>query len=173
MIPIVSTSLLAGWIPCHFKQAAITGLFKKLASAANNPINYHFISHLVFLVLREGACKRVAKQLQSHLRNHLLFATVQQTQCSAKGLRQPWWVFISSVGCSVSWVWCGFLLPLTLASVKPLGWHLCGEFRPVPDPSVNSDGTLWKYWDDFLRSCFLSLGKRRPWNWLFVSLQRR
>ena len=35
MIPIVSTSLLAGWIPCHFKQAAITGLFKKLAPAAN------------------------------------------------------------------------------------------------------------------------------------------
>lgn len=49
-------------------------------------------------------------------------------------------LFSSSVGCWVSRDWCGFLLPLTPASVKSLGWHLCGEFRPVPGPSVNQMG---------------------------------
>lgn len=63
-ISIVSTSLLPGWVPCHFKQAAITGLLKKLASAAKAPINYHSISNLAFPVLREGTCKPSAEGLQ-------------------------------------------------------------------------------------------------------------
>lgn len=47
-------------------------MLKKLALAAKEPINYHCVSNLALLVLREGACKRVAEQLQSHLHNNLL-----------------------------------------------------------------------------------------------------
>lgn len=99
---IISTSLLPGWIPCHFKKAAITGLLKKLAPAAKDPINYRSISNLAFLVLREGACKRVAERLPSHLCYNLLSETVQWIQCSAKGSRWPWWVF-STLFC---WLFC-------------------------------------------------------------------
>lgn len=80
-------------------------------------------------------------------------------------------LFNSSLGCLVSQLWCGFLVPLTLTWVKAKGWHLGWEFTPVPSPSLSSDGTPWKYCNGFLTNSFLSLGQRRPWNWLMACFQ--
>lgn len=80
--------------------------------------------------------------------NHIFFVVISFLRrfsglnVQPKGRGGPGECFhLSSVGCFVGQVRGGFLLPLTLTSVKANAWRLCWEFRPTPGLPVNSDGT--------------------------------
>lgn len=159
--------------PVILSRQQLTGVLKKLAPAAKEPINYHSISNLALLVLREGACKRVAEQPPSRLHGHLLSETAQWTQCSAKGPAWPWWVF-SPLFCGFFGQWRLVCFSSSFDSdwVEANGWHLCWEFRPTPwGPSLNSNGTPSDYFRGFSHKLFSFPGKKRPWNCLHACHQ--
>lgn len=138
-------------------------MLKKLAPAAREPINYHSISNLAFLVLREGTCERVAESCSgisviiSFLRR-LSGLNVQPKGPSGPGECSQ----LSSVGClgqsGLVWFsspfdsdprqneWLAFMLGFTCSwSISELKWDTFEILQCVFPGAV------------------FSSGKRRPW----------